>query len=179
MALLLQDWTVFLRTRCFARNFISHGSRTIMINKSLFSSESVEWATPQWLFDALNIEFSFTLDPCCTAENTKVKDNFFTRQEDGLSQDWGTHSVFMNPPYGKEISQWMEKAFHSSLNGATVVALVPARTDTKWWHDLSMKGEIRLLRGRIKFVGGKHSAPFPSAVVIFRPPHYKLGTFSQ
>ncbi len=144
-----------------------------MVNKSLFSSESIEWATPQRLFDALNSEFAFTLDPCCTVLSAKCE-HFFTKVEDGLSQDWEAHSVFMNPPYGKEISSWMEKAWVSSLNGATVVALVPARTDTKWWHRYAMKGEIRLLKGRIRFVGGKHAAPFPSAVVVFRPTQFRL-----
>ena len=138
-----------------------------------FSSATDEWATPQWLFDALHREFPFTVDPCATRENAKCP-RFFTREEDGLMQYWGEEVVFMNPPYGLVISRWMWKALKASRAGATVVCLVPARTDTAWWHDYAMKGEIRLLRGRLKFGGAKHGAPFPSAIVIFRPPGFVL-----
>ena len=153
-------------------------NKRFMVHKSLFSSGSVEWATPQPLFDALDAEFSFTLDPCCTIENAKCE-TFFTKEDDGLVQDWGTHAVFMNPPYGREIGAWMEKAYLSSLAGATVVALIPARTDTRMWHRFAMKGEIRLIRGRLKFGNAKNSAPFPSAVIIFRPPNFKIRSFDE
>jgi phage N-6-adenine-methyltransferase len=133
-----------------------------------FSSATPEWYTPQATFDALNAEFGFTLDPCCTHENAKC-DRHFTQADNGLAQDWGSEVTFMNPPYGREIKDWMRKAYESSLNGATVVCLVPARTDTAWWHDYSIKGEIRFLRVRLKFGGAETNAPFPSAVVIFRP----------
>ena len=139
-----------------------------MVHKSLFSSATVEWATPAWLFDALKMEFPFSLDPCSTHENAKCELHF-TKEENGLELDWSDHVVFMNPPYGREIVRWMEKAYESSKQGATVVCLVPARTDTVWWHRFAMRGEIRLLRGRIRFVGGRNSAPFPSAIVILRP----------
>lgn len=138
-----------------------------------FSSRTDEWATPQWLFDALNQEFGFNLDPCSTHENAKCL-NHFTRHEDGLRQNWDDKSVFMNPPYGRTIERWMRKAHESSLCGATVVCLVPARTDTNWWHAFAMKGEIRLLRGRLKFGNSVNSAPFPSAVVVFRPREFSL-----
>ncbi len=89
-----------------------------MIHKSIFSSKSVEWGTPDWLFKSLDAEFSFTLDPCCTDDNAKC--NFhFTLEDDGLSKDWADNSVFMNPPYGRSIGDWMKKAFESSRNGAT------------------------------------------------------------
>lgn len=140
-----------------------------------FSSETAEWATPQWLFDALSVEFGFTLDPCSTHENAKCATHF-TEAEDGLLQDWGDHVVFMNPPYGTQIGKWMRKAYRSAISGATVVCLVPARTDTRWWHECAMKGDIRLLRGRLRFEGGKYSAPFPSAIVVFRPPAFALTT---
>lgn len=133
-----------------------------------FSSATPEWYTPRDFFDVLNKEFGFTLDPCCTHENATCGKHF-TEQDNGLSQDWSGDIVFMNPPYGRTIKQWMKKAYESSLSGATVVCLVPARTDTAWWHDYAMKGEYRLLRGRLKFGGAKTNAPFPSAVVIFRP----------
>ena len=133
-----------------------------------FSSKTPEWYTPQETFDSLDKEFGFTLDPCCTHENAKCALHF-TKDDDGLNQDWGTEIVFMNPPYGRTIKAWMCKAYESSLNGATVVCLVPARTDTAWWHDYAMKGEYRLLRGRLKFGGALTNAPFPSAVVVFKP----------
>lgn len=130
------------------------------------------WATPQKTFDELNAEFGFTLDPCSDGTNAKCE-LYFTPAEDGLAQDWGFHTVFMNPPYSDNAA-WMRKAYESSLNGATVVCLVPARTDTRWWHDYAMKGEVRFLRGRLKFGDAKHSAPFPSAVVVFRSIIYGL-----
>jgi phage N-6-adenine-methyltransferase len=133
-----------------------------------FSSKTCEWPTPQAFFDALDDEFQFTLDPCSTDENAKC-DKHFTVNENGLLQSWRGETVFMNPPYGREISKWMEKAYRESRDGATVVCLVSSRTDTAWWHDFAMKGEIRFLRGRLKFEGARSSAPFPSAVVVFRP----------
>ena len=134
-----------------------------------FSSETVEWYTPFDFFNKLNAEFNFTLDPCCTHENAKCEKHF-TKDDDGLAQSWHGETVFMNPPYGREIIEWMKKAYDScNQSGATVVCLVPARTDTKWWHEYAMKGEVRFIRGRLKFGGAQHSAPFPCAVVIFRP----------
>jgi phage N-6-adenine-methyltransferase len=137
-----------------------------------FSSRSDEWPTPEWFFNALNERFHFTLDPCATQENAKCK-RYFTRLENGLAQDWRGHTVFMNPPYGREIGLWMKKAFDSSNEGVTVVCLVPARTDTKWWHAYAVKGDVTFLQGRLKFGNASASAPFPSAVVVFRPPQRK------
>lgn len=108
----------------------------------------------------------FDLDPCATSENAKAG-NFYTKEDDGLSKQW-SGKVWMNPPYGKSIKLWMKKAYESSLSGATVVCLVPSRTDTNWWHDYAMMGEIRFIKGRLKFGASKNSAPFPSAVVIFK-----------
>lgn len=150
------------------------------MNKELmFSSESEEWATPQDFFDNLNQEFHFTLDVCATSENAKVS-NYYTKQDDSLSLEW-TGVCWMNPPYGKTIKQWVKKAWESARKGSTVVCLLPARTDTTWWHDYCMKGEIRFIRGRLKFNGCKNAAPFPSAVVIFRPSSEKTEheTYSQ
>ena len=132
-----------------------------------FSSKTVEWPTDQKVFDDLNAEFNFTLDPCCTKESAKCG-RYFTKEDDGLSQSWDGHRVFMNPPYGREIGEWLKKAYISSQHGAVVVCLIPSRTDTKWWHDYVMKGEIRFIKGRLKFGGHKNSAPFPSAIVVFR-----------
>lgn len=133
-----------------------------------FSSKSSEWSTPQDFYDRLNTEFHFTLDPCATAENAKCE-NFFTISDDGLSKPWAGR-VFMNPPYGREISQWVEKAATEASKEYCefVVGLVPSRTDTIWWHEWVMQArEVRLVRGRLKFAGHSNSAPFPSAVVIW------------
>lgn len=134
-----------------------------------FSSKSNEWTTPQHLFDELNQEFNFTLDPCATEENAKCSKHF-TIEDDGLSKDWSNDVVFMNPPYGREIKKWIKKAYEESLNGATVVCLIPARTDTMYWHDFifDKADDIRFLKGRLKFGNGKNSAPFPSAIVIYK-----------
>lgn len=136
-----------------------------------FSSKTVIWETPKHFFDKYNQIFGFQTDVCALPENAKCE-KYFTPETDGLQQDW-IGSCWMNPPYGREISAWMKKAYESSLQGATVVCLVPSRTDTKWWHDYAMKGEIEFIRGRLKFGNAKDSAPFPNAVVIFRPPMEK------
>jgi site-specific DNA-methyltransferase (adenine-specific) len=128
-----------------------------------FSSATAEWATPGWLFDALDAEFGFTLDPCSNAQNFKCA-RHFTLAEDGLSRSWADERVFMNPPYGSAIGRWMRKAYESSKEGALVICRVPARTDTPWWHDCARKGEVRLLKGRLKFGNSTHPAPFPSAI---------------
>ena len=141
-----------------------------VLNKSLmFSSNSNEWYTPQDFYDKLNKEFSFNLDPCSTHDNAKCEKHF-TVEEDGLKQDWGGHVVFMNPPYGREISKWVEKAYNESLKpNTTVVCLIPARTDTAYYHDyiFGKAKDVRFIRGRLKFGGCKNAAPFPSAVVVF------------
>jgi len=135
----------------------------------LFSSKTGEWSTPQDFFDKLNWRFGpFDLDPCATVHNTKCA-NFYTEAEDGLSKDWSGHKVFVNPPYGKGIDKWIEKAYNESMNESTrVVMLIPARTDTKYWHKYVMKAkEIHFIKGRLKFGHSTNSAPFPSAVVVF------------
>lgn len=133
----------------------------------MFSSKSNEWETPQKTFDELNKEFGFTLDVAATDENAKCE-KFFTLKENGLAQDWTGEICFMNPPYGREVGKWIEKAYNEAQKGATVVCLIPARTDTRYFHDYCFKGEVRFIRGRLKFGGSENSAPFPSAVIIFR-----------
>ncbi|OGO79663.1 MAG: adenine methyltransferase [Clostridiales bacterium GWC2_40_7] len=136
------------------------------VNKALFLSSTDLWETPQWIFDQLNQEFHFICDVCALPENTKCS-LFFTPEMDGLQQNW-KGVCWMNPPYGRKIGQWVKRAFEQSiLHAATVVCLLPSRTDTSWWHDYCMKGEIRFVRGRLKFGSSKNNAPFPSAVVIF------------
>lgn len=132
------------------------------------------WSTPRWLFDALNKEFGFTLDPCSNGDNATCP-RHFTMEDNGLLRDWGTETVFMNPPYS-DVAAWMCKAYGAAQEGATVVCLIPSRTDTDWWHRYAMKGEIRLLRGRLKFGDAENSAPFPSAVIVFRPREFRLMT---
>jgi site-specific DNA-methyltransferase (adenine-specific) len=137
----------------------------------MFSSKTDLWSTPQDLFDKLNEEFNFNVDVCATKENTKCG-TYYTKEDDSLSLPWShpsTTAAWMNPPYGREIGKWVKKAYETSLLGTLVVCLLPARTDTAWWHDYCMKGEVRFLRGRLKFGGHSNSAPFPSAIVVFRP----------
>jgi len=136
--------------------------------KTIFSSDSVEWSTPDDLFNRLDEKYNFTLDPCACEQSAKC-DKYFTIEDDGLMRDWGGHAVFMNPPYGRIISKWIKKAFEESKKPNTkVVCLLPARTDTKWWHEYCMKAdEIYFIKGRLKFGDSINAAPFPSAVIIF------------
>lgn len=139
------------------------------MNRSLFfSSKSDEWETPDDLFRAIDAEFHFTLDACALPSNAKCS-NYFTQEDDGLSQKLGG-VVWCNPPYGRQIQLWVEKAYIAAKAGAAdVVMLLPARTDTRWFHDFIYgKAEIRFIRGRIKFGGCVNNAPFPSMIVIFR-----------
>jgi phage N-6-adenine-methyltransferase len=152
---------------------VGHYQRTRKIQMSNlkvhFSSDKQTWETPQAFFDMLDAEFHFSLDVCATVWTAKCR-RYFTKEDDGLSMEW-SGVCWMNPPYGRDIGAWLAKAYQSTIsNDATVVCLIPARTDTAWWHDYVMKAnEIRLIRGRLKFGGAKNSAPFPSAVVVFRP----------
>ena len=158
-----------------------------------FTNKSNEWETPRSLFKELDDEFNFTIDVCATKESAKCE-RFYTKQTNGLAQSWENEVAFMNPPYGREIGAWVEKAYRESLNGAVVVCLIPARTDTRYWHDyIFPNAEIRFLKGRVKFLNsgeeveyieqlglfgeeksevvssdGDMPAPFPSAVVIFK-----------
>jgi len=134
-----------------------------------YKATGTDRETPQDFFDKLDKEFKFNLDPCALSGNAKCK-NYFTPQEDGLKQAWNKYgAVYMNPPYGREITAWIQKAHEEAQKGATVVALLPARTDTRWFHEyIYGKYEIRFLKGRLKFNGMKNSAPFPSMVVIFK-----------
>ena len=143
-----------------------------MVSDCIFSSKTDNWETPQDLFDELDREFHFTLDACATECNAKVS-RFFSPEDDGLKQTW-SGTVWCNPPYGRETGKWVRKAFESERDGCTTVMLLPARTDTKWFHDyVYWKAEVRFLRGRIKFGEAKNSAPFPSMVVIYRGVHRK------
>jgi len=135
----------------------------------MFSSKTDMWETPQYFFDSLDNEFHFGLDVCATPENAKCS-KYFTVADNGLDKEWsGNGNIWCNPPYGREIGKWVKKASEESKTGETVVMLLPARTDTKWFHDyIYGKAETRFVKGRIKFGGSNNSAPFPSMVVIFR-----------
>ena len=139
-----------------------------MMNEGMYSSNTDEWGTPQKLFDELNERFNFDVDVCANAENAKCR-RYFSKEEDGLKQDWTQFKTcWMNPPYGRQIGSWIEKAYETSLRGTTVVCLLPSRTDTRWFHDYCVKGDITFIKGRLKFNDGKVPAPFPSMIVIFR-----------
>lgn len=146
-----------------------------------FSSASDNWETPQWLFDELHREFNFQLDVCASEHNKKCV-VYFNKEDNGLVQKWHEHAktAWMNPPYGREIGKWVRKAKMESLAGVTVVCLLPARTDTRWFHDYIWDKEksmpqdnvsVRFLQGRLKFGGASNSAPFPSMIIVFRPPN--------
>ena len=136
------------------------------INSGLFTSNTDIWETPQDFYDRWDAVYHFDLDVCALPENAKCE-RYFTPEQDALKQDW-IGVCWMNPPYGRNIGTWVRKAYESAQNGATVVCLLPARTDTAWWHDYCMHGDITFVRGRIKFGGAKNNAQFPSAVVIFK-----------
>lgn len=135
----------------------------------LFSSKTEDWETPQDFFDKLDAEFHFTLDPCASDENHKCE-LYFTKEQNGLQESWGGNKVFCNPPYGRQIGKWVEKAYMESQKpDTTVVMLIPARTDTKWFHKFIYgKAEIKFVKGRLKFGGADNNAPFPSMVVVFK-----------
>jgi site-specific DNA-methyltransferase (adenine-specific) len=147
------------------------------MNDVHYSSKSDEWETPQDLFDKLNDEFHFTLDAAATSKNSKCGPRYMDMLGDALTMDWKYHSqggsIFLNPPYGRKIGKFVQKAYEESLKGVTVVCLIPARTDTRWFHDYCVKGEIRFLKGRLKFKNRDGDplptpAPFPSMVVVFK-----------
>lgn len=137
------------------------------MNDVHFSHQTDEWATPQDLFDKLNAEFHFELDVCATGENAKCA-RFYTKEDGGLDNDW-TARNWCNPPYS-DIKRWVAKARREQLKGNMTVMLIPARTDTAFFHDSIYQQanvEIRFLRGRLKFGEATNSAPFPSMLVIF------------
>ena len=139
------------------------------MNAALLSSATEEWATPDDFFRVLDAEFHFTLDPCSTDANAKCAKHY-TKAQDGLAQDWTGERVFCNPPYGREMPKWIAKCAEHGMRGGVAVMLIPARTDTRAFHDyIYHKAEIRFIRGRLKFGGSKNSAPFPSMVVVFKP----------
>lgn len=143
-----------------------------MLNQGLFSSEKQDWCTPQQFFDELDAEFHFVLDAAATHQNSKCK-RCFTPEDDGLIQNWDMGgAVYCNPPYGKEIGLWVKKAYEEAQKGTTIVMLIPARTDTKYFHEyIYHKAEIRFVKGRLKFTDEngtpKGTVPFPSMVVIY------------
>jgi phage N-6-adenine-methyltransferase len=137
-----------------------------------FASRKQDWTTPDGLFEPLQAEFNFTLDAAASPENARAP-LFFTANEDGLEQDWGHHTVWLNPPYGDGVgglAAWVRKSADAAAKGATVVMLIPARTNTVWFHDYCLAlAEVRFIKGRPKFGGAIHGLPQPLCLVIFRP----------
>jgi phage N-6-adenine-methyltransferase len=149
------------------------------MNAGLLTSDRGDWTTPQAFFDLIDAEFGFTLDAAASRENA-LCENYLTEADDALSVEW-SGTVWCNPPYGRGIADWVRKGYESAQSGATVVMLIPARTDTRYWHDFVMwAAEVRLIRGRLVFGTGeaRANAPFPSAVVVFRPGVYAPAAFS-
>ena len=135
---------------------------------TLSSSERMDWPTPRDYFATLHAEFAFTLDACASPENACLP-RYFTERDEGLMRSWKGERVYMNPPYGRQLPKWILHAWNESGHAEVIVALIPARTDTSYWHDFIFgHAEIRFLRGRLRFVGAKNVAPFPIAVVIWR-----------
>lgn len=146
------------------------------ISRSLFSSDREDWATPQDLFDRLHAEFNFTIDLAAAEHNAKLP-RFYTKEQNSLKQDWSNERGWLNPPYGNKTGHWLRKAHES---GSLVVLLLPARTDTRWFHRwvLGKGAEVRFIKGRLMFVGAKDPAPFPSMIVIYRPKEIPCSTKS-
>lgn len=142
------------------------------MDKVLFSSVTHTWGTPQKLFNELNAEFGFDVDAAASDFNHKLP-VYWTEADNSLNIDWGTRKVFVNPPYGRALYDWVKKSYEAARGGATVVMLIPSRTDTKYFHEYAVKGEIRFIKGRLKFENENREAtspaPFPSMIVIFRP----------
>ena len=163
-----------------------------MNTELMFSSALDSWATPYDFFKTLNEKYQFVMDICAAHETAKCS-IYYTKEDNCLDKKWPAGYVFMNPPYGREIGKFIKKAYQESLTGTTTVCLLPARTDTKWFHDYCTKGQIDFIKGRLIFGteeywewvweqptingkvnslykkhGRKNSAPFPSMVVVFK-----------
>jgi len=145
------------------------------MNSGMYSSADATWTTPRDFFDLVDAEFGFVLDAAALAASALCvewygPDHPDPERRDALVRDWAVDSggrpVWLNPPYGRVIKQWVAKAEETMSRGGVVVCLVPARTDTAWWHDHCINKQVRYLRGRLKFGNQKNSAPFPSAVVV-------------
>lgn len=141
-----------------------------MVSKTLYSSDKLDWEIPRDFFDTLDREFHFTLDPCCTKESAKCK-KYYTKEDNGLIKSWKGEIVFVNPPYGRDIAEWVKKCYLESLEGTIIVLLIPARTDTHYFHEyIYNRAELRFIRGRLKFKQQgniANSAPFPSLLAIY------------
>lgn len=149
----------------------------LSVAPQMLSSDYDAWTTPRPLFETLDSIFGFRLDPCCERKTAKCM-TYFTRQDDGLVQDWASvGNAFVNPPYGKALPAWMNKCVREAAKRVTVVALIPARTETAYWHDIVFPFAtcVCFVRGRVKFGdskspdGGRVGAPFPSAIITFGP----------
>lgn len=141
-----------------------------MISNGLFTSNNQEWETPQKLFEELNKEFNFTLDACASKSNHKLE-RYYTEKDSALNHSWKDERVFINPPYNRN-KEFIKKCFDERESARVIVLLIPARTDTKYFHEyIYHHAEIRFIKGRLKYeLNGKslNSSPFPSMLVIWR-----------
>jgi phage N-6-adenine-methyltransferase len=139
-----------------------------------FSSERPDWRTPRWLFDKLAAHYQFSIDLAASADNALLP-RFYTEQDSAFLHSWQGETAFLNPPYGRELAGWCERAEYAARRqGAVIVALLPVRTGVKWWHEyIAHKATVMFLKGRLKFDGVAFNAPFDSAIVVWRdaPPY--------
>lgn len=131
-----------------------------------FSSKRLDWTTPTDLFNKLDEIYHFDLDAAASEENA-LCNFFYTKETNGLAHSWAGQRVWCNPPYGKGIREWTRKASAEAEGAKLIVMLVPARTDTIWWHEAVATARVVYLKGRLKFGGQKNAAPFPSALLIW------------
>lgn len=142
------------------------------MNPVHYSSAKGDWETPWDIFNPIDANYHFTLDVCASQNNAKCE-RYFTKETNGLEQSWANEVCWMNPPYGRQIVPWVKKASEEVQRGAIIVALLPARTDTKWFHDYVLPfAKVQFLKGRIIFVGASHGAPFPSILAFYGQLHY-------
>ncbi|MFZ4776694.1 MAG: DNA N-6-adenine-methyltransferase [Terrimicrobiaceae bacterium] len=164
------------------QNARNNHARRLHSRRVMHSSRKVEWSTPDWLFEALDKLFKFSLDPCSTEDNAKCKLHY-TADDDGLLFSWAGHTVWLNPPYGPTIGEWMENAVSEAQNaGTTVVCLIPSRTGAAWFQKSVLNAPKKLIfffRGRLCFGNGKNPAAFDSVLVVYPGKGVKTPTVEE
>ena len=140
-----------------------------MVATQLFTSLKDSWETPDALYDTLDEEFHFCCDVCANPDNARHP-CFFSKDNSCLEAQWPRGCCWMNPPYGRDIGTFLQKAVTESKKGSTVVCLLPSRTDTVWWHTYvkDVASEVRFIKGRLRFKGARYAAPFPSVIVVYK-----------
>jgi len=138
------------------------------VKQSWFNRDKTNYETPDNIFNPLNEKYHFTLDVAADNENHKC-DNYYSQEDDGLNKDWGINICWMNPPFGRGLKKWVAKAHSESLKGATVVCLIPVRTNTNWWHDYCLQADVEFIKGEVTFKGYDRGLWMPFAIVVFSP----------